>query len=85
MLFSDEDLGINGSIIIDTLIIKEGEDTIPKYTITLREEKKVGSIEKIQNQIDSIVGGGQGIGGLNTEQVRSIVRALGKRFSISTG
>lgn len=83
MLFSDEDLGINGNIIIDTLIIKEGEDIIPKYTITLREEKKVGSIEKIQNQIDSIIGGGQGIGGLNTEQVRSIVRALGKRFFLS--
>lgn len=83
MLFSDEDLGINGNIIIDTLIIKEGEDIIPKYTITLREEKKVGSIEKIQNKIDSIIGGGQGIGGLNTEQVQSIVRALGKRFFLS--
>ena len=26
MLFTDSDLGIEGSIIIDTLIIKEGED-----------------------------------------------------------
>ena len=33
---------------------------IPKYTMTLREEKAVGSLEKIQNQIDSIAGGGQG-------------------------
>ncbi len=39
MLFTDSDLGIEGSIIIDTLIIKEGEDMIPKYTMTLREEK----------------------------------------------
>ena len=64
MLFTDSDLGIEGSIIIDTLIIKEGEDMIPKYTMTLREEKAVGSLEKIQNQIDSIAGGGQGTGGL---------------------
>lgn len=70
MLFTDSDLGIEGSIIIDTLIIKEGEDTlIPKYTMTLREEKAVGSLEKIQNQIDSIAGGGQGTGGLNTQQI----------------
>lgn len=46
MLFTDSDLGIEGSIIIDTLIIKEGEDMIPKYTMTLREEKAVGSLEK---------------------------------------
>lgn len=39
MLFTDSDLGIEGSIIIDTLIIKEGEDMIPKYTMTLREER----------------------------------------------
>ena len=60
MLFTDSDLGIEGSIIIDTLIIKEGEDMIPKYTMTLREEKAVGSLEKIQNQIDSIAGGWAG-------------------------
>lgn len=46
MLFTDSDLGIEGSIIIDTLIIKEGENMIPKYTMTLREEKAVGSLEK---------------------------------------
>ena len=73
MLFTDSDLGIEGSIIIDTLIIKEGEDMIPKYTMTLREEKAVGSLEKIQNQIDSIAGGGQGTGGLNTQQIQSII------------
>ena len=83
MLFTDSDLGIEGSIIIDTLIIKEGEDMIPKYTMTLREEKAVGSLEKIQNQIDSIAGGGQGTGGLNTQQIQSIIRSLGNQLFLS--
>lgn len=83
MLFTDSDLGIEGNIIIDTLIIKEGEDMIPKYTMTLREEKAVGSLEKIQNQIDSIAGGGQGTGGLNTQQIQSIIRSLGNQLFLS--
>lgn len=81
MLFEDEDLNINGSIIIDQLTIKEGESIIPQYTVTLREEKVTGSIQKLQNQIDSIVSGGlQGGGGLTTQQVQSIVRAIGSQL-----
>lgn len=81
MLFEDEDLNINGSIIIDQLTIKEGESIIPQYTVTLREEKVTGSIQKLQNQIDSIVSGGlQGGGGLTTQQVQSIVRAIGAQL-----
>lgn len=78
MMFEDADLGIDGSIIIDTLIIKEGEDMIPKYTITLRDEKVVGSLDKMQNQIDSI-SKGQGGGGLTTQQIQSIIQAFGSK------
>lgn len=80
MLFDDDDLGISGSIIIDSLSIKEGDDMIPKYEITLKEEKIVGTLEKIQNQIDSIVNGGQGNGGYNSEQIKSLIKAFGSNF-----
>lgn len=77
MLFSDNDLLIDGSIIIDSLTIKEGEGYIPTYEITLRNEKVVGSIEKMQNQIDSILSGGQGTGGYNSSQIKSLIKAFG--------
>lgn len=80
MLFEDDDLGISGSIIIDSLSIKEGDDMIPEYEITLKEEKIVGTLEKIQNQIDSIVSGGQGNGGYNSEQIKSLIKAFGSNF-----
>ena len=57
MLFKDDDLGIDAEITIDQLIIKEEDGKIPTYEITLREEKEVGTIQKIQNQISSIVSG----------------------------
>ena len=83
MLFTDTDLGIDGSIIIDTLIIKEGEGIIPQYTITLKDEKTVGTLEKIQNQIDSIVSGGQGSGGYNSNQIKSLIKSFGSNFFLS--
>lgn len=51
---SDEDLGISKEIAIERLIIKEREDNIPEYEITLREDKEVGTIQKIQNQLTSL-------------------------------
>ena len=75
-LFTDEDLGIDGSITIDSLTIKEGEKMIPQYKIVLREEKVVGTLQRMQNQIDSIVGG-QGSGGYNAQQIQSLIRAFG--------
>lgn len=75
-LFTDEDLGIDGSITIDSLTIKEGEKMIPQYKIVLREEKVVGTLQRMQNQIDSIAGG-QGSGGYNAQQIQSLIRAFG--------
>ena len=81
-LFNDTDLGIDGSITIDSLTIKEGESIIPQYEIVLREEKVVGTIQKIQNQIDSIAGG-QGSGGYNAQQICSLIKAYGELFFLS--
>lgn len=89
LMFEDGDLGIEGSVIIDTLSIKEGDSLIPEFEITLRNDKAVGTIEKIQNQIDSIVSGGTAIsggaggGGYNSSQIKSMIKAVGETLFLS--
>lgn len=79
LLFEDEDLNIDASIFIDRLTIKE-EGTIPTYEVVLKEEKTVGRLDKMQNQIDSLASGGQGAG-YTAAQIRSIIDAYGgERF-----
>lgn len=81
MLFKDDDLGIDAEITIDQLTIKEEDGKIPTYEITLREEKEVGTIQKIQNQISSIVNGNGGAGtvggGLSTTQIKNLIDSVG--------
>lgn len=80
--FEDTDLGIDAEITIDQLVIKETEGQIPTYEITLREDKEVGTIQKIQNQISSLLSGNAGKGGgLTISQLRAeIASEGGKRF-----
>lgn len=80
--FEDTDLGIDAEITIDQLVIKEAEGQIPTYEITLREDKEVGTIQKIQNQISSLLSGNAGTGGgLTIAQLRAeIASEGGKRF-----
>lgn len=83
MVFEDADLGIeSASIFIDTITIKEGHSPIPQYEITLKEEKTVGTLQKMQNQIDSIKGG-QGSGGYNAAQIRNLISLYGLNFFLS--
>lgn len=77
LLFEDEDLNIDASIFIDRLIIKE-EGITPTYEVVLKEEKTVGRLDKMQNQIDSLAAGrGQGDGGYNASQIRQLIDAYG--------
>lgn len=80
--FEDTDLGIDAEITIDQLVIKEAEGQIPTYEITLREDKEVGTIQKIQNQVSSLLSGNAGTGGgLTIAQLRAeIASEGGKRF-----
>jgi hypothetical protein len=78
LLFEDEDFNIDASIFIDRLTIKEGDGSVPTYEVVLKEEKTVGRLDKMQNQIDSLAtGGGQGSGGYNASQIRSLIDAYG--------
>lgn len=84
MEFEDTDLRIGGTISIDQLIIKEDDGKIPTYDITLREDKEVGTIQKIQQQISSLQSGNGGTGaGLTTTQVKNQVAAEGSKHFIS--
>ena len=84
MLFKDDDLGIDGEVTIDQLTIKEEDGKIPTYEITLRDEKEVSTIQKIQNQISSITNGnggsfsgGTGGGGLSSSQIKNLIDSVG--------
>ena len=84
MNFNDTDLNIEGIISIDQLTIKEEDGKIPTYDITLREDKEVGTIQKIQQQISSLQSGNGGTGaGLSTTQVKNQVATEGSKHFIS--
>lgn len=84
MEFEDTDLRIGGVISIDQLTIKEEDGKIPTYDITLREDKEVGTIQKIQQQISSLQSGNGGTGaGLTTTQVKNLVATEGSKHFIS--
>ena len=82
MLFKDDDLGIDGEVTIDQLTIKEEDGKIPTYEITLRDEKDVSAIQKIQNQIEHIQNGGVS-GGMTSSQIKDIVGSVGSDRFIS--
>lgn len=84
MNFNDTDLNIEGIISIDQLTIKEEDGKIPTYDITLREDKEVGTIQKIQQQISSLQSGNGGVGaGLTTTQVKGQIATEGSKHFIS--
>ena len=84
MEFEDTDLRIGGVISIDQLTIKEEDGKIPTYDITLREDKEVGTIQKMQQQISSLQSGNGGTGaGLTTTQVKNQVATEGSKHFIS--
>ena len=86
MDFRDDDLNISGTITIDQLNIKEQDGKIPTYEITLREDKEVGTIQKIQQQITSLENGNGGLGGgggITLAQVKGQVATEGRKFFLS--
>lgn len=85
--FADADMGIDAKIIIDVLTIKEnGNNGIPTYEITLRDEKQVSPIQKIQNKVDSLYSGsynGNSGSGLSGRQIQSLIENEGNSYFLS--
>lgn len=77
LVFEDDDLQLSDGIFIDKLTIKEGEEMIPLYEVTLNQEKTATLIQRLQNKIDGISNGtvkvsGAG-GGISTSVLQSMV------------
>ena len=89
LLFDDDDLLINGSVYIDQLTIKEnGNNGIPTYDVTLRNEVNVGTLQRIQNKVDSVAndirtGNIGGNVGMTPSQVDPLVKAYGAKYFLS--
>ena len=85
--FEDADLHIEGKISIDQLTIREEDGKIPTYEVTLREDKSVGTIQKLQEKINSLESGNGGTvagnsgNSLTVPQIQRLIETHGrKRF-----
>lgn len=88
LIFGDNDLKIEGSVYIDQLNIKEnGNNGIATYDVTLRNEVNVGTIQRIQNKVDSLVtdvkSGKYSSGFTSVSQIEAIIRAYGPELFLS--
>lgn len=85
--FQDDDLMMDGKVYIDQLNIKEnGNNGIPTYDVTLRNDVQVGTIERIQNKVDSIandVRSGNITSTTTPTQIENIAIALGEQNWLS--
>lgn len=55
MRVDDADLGLYDELFyIDKLVIKEGDADIPQYEITFKEEKLLGTLDRLQNKVDTV-------------------------------
>lgn len=84
LYIEDNDIGVSGAITIDSIKITEGDSILPKYEITLKDTDTVGTIEKIQNQIEAITGG-NAIDGLQiSDAIRQMIKeSIKSGFSMS--
>lgn len=78
--FSDEDFGISADVIIDSLSITEKEGAIPTYEVSLRNDKEVGALQKIQNKITAI---SNSTGDVTPAQVKEYIQSEGSKYFLS--
>lgn len=86
LVFEDSDLQIETGVFIDTIRIKEyGNQQIPTYDVTLRNEKQVGTIQRIQEQLGRITSGdGAGmIGNASIPMLKSLIKTYGNDMFLS--
>ena len=78
--FSDEDFGISADVIIDSLSITEKEGAIPTYEVSLRDNKEVSTLQKIQNKITAI---SNNTGDFTPAQVKEYIQSEGSKYFLS--
>lgn len=85
MLFNDEDLDVDGSVFIDNITIKEnGNNGVPTYEVVLRNDKQVGTLQRVQQQVNSlssyVYNGG---GGYSASQINAFIKRYGQEYFLS--
>ena len=75
--FSDEDFGISADVIIDSLSITEKEGAIPTYEVSLRDNKEVSTLQKIQDKITAI---SNSTGDFTPAQVKEYIQSEGSKY-----
>lgn len=83
MQFADDDLGIEGQVVIDRLTIRETDGGIPTYEVALRDDKEVGTLQRMQEQISSLTSGNGAGGGATAAQIKELVASEGGKYFLS--
>lgn len=84
--FEDADLHIEGKVSIDQLTIREEDGKLPTYEVTLKEDKSVGTIQKIQEKINSLESGNGGMvagNNLTVPQVQRLIDSFGGKHFLN--
>lgn len=79
--FSDTDLKIDKSGVIERLIIREELGSIPTYDVTIKEDKDVGTLQKMQDAIDTVTMSVKS--GLSSAQIEGLIRSRGAKYFLS--
>lgn len=79
--FSDTDLKIDKSGVIERLIIREELGSIPTYDVTIKEDKDVGALQKMQDAIDTVTMSVKS--GLSSVQIEDLIRSRGAKYFLS--
>ena len=79
--FSDTDLKIDKSGVIERLVIREKLGSIPTYDVTIKEDKDVGTLQKMQDAIDTVTMSVKS--GLSSAQIEGLIRSRGAKYFLS--
>lgn len=79
--FSDTDLKLDKSGVIERLIIREELGSIPTYDVIIKEDKDVGALQKMQDAIDTVTMSVKS--GLSSAQIEGLIRSRGAKYFIS--
>lgn len=79
--FSDTDLKIDKSGVIERLVIREELGSIPTYDVTIKEDKDVGTLQKMQDAIDTVTMSVKS--GLSSAQIEGLIRSRGAKYFLS--
>lgn len=79
--FSDTDLKIDKSGVIERLTIREELGSIPTYDVTIKEDKDVGTLQKMQDAIDTVTMSVKS--GLSSAQIEGLIRSRGAKYFLS--